>query len=93
MNDTIYREEAIEAVGANTWAGSRLSKLPSASPTLYGYRIEILALIATIMQKENVTPDKAIEYFNDIDRMYRIIIQEEKELLNRALRWSEGQEA
>jgi len=57
------------------------------------YRIEILALIATIMEKEKVTPDKAIEYFTDIDRMYRIIIQEEQELLNRALRWSEGQEA
>lgn len=93
MNDTIYRQEAIEAVGANTWAGSRISKLPSASPTLYGYRIEHLALIAIIMEKEGVTPEKAIEYFTDIDRMYRIIIQEEQELLNRALRWSEGQEA
>ena len=30
--DVISRQDAIEAVGANTWAGFRLEKLPSAQP-------------------------------------------------------------
>lgn len=101
MKDIIYRQDAIDALGDihpldyNAQAyKARIEKLPSAEPTtLYGYDIKHLALIATIMQKEGVTLEKAIEYFTNIDRMYQIIIQEEKELLNRALRWSEGQEA
>ena len=32
-DDTIYRQAAIDAVGANTLAGSRIRKLPSAQRT------------------------------------------------------------
>ncbi len=100
MDNIIYRQAAIDLI--KSWSGGydyietptdaavkSFEQLPSAEPTLYGYRIDILALIATIMQKENVVPEKAIEYFTDIDRMVQMIRDEEKELLDRALRWSE----
>lgn len=32
MDDLISRKAAIETVGINTWAGQRLSRLPSAEP-------------------------------------------------------------
>lgn len=32
MDDLISRQAAIEAVGANTWAGSRIRGLPAAEP-------------------------------------------------------------
>lgn len=32
MDDLISRNAALQAVGANTWAGARISKLPSAQP-------------------------------------------------------------
>lgn len=100
MKDTIYRQDAIDAIAEMGFKKTstvkailcRLETLPSAQPTLYGYCIEQLALIATIMQKENVTPEKAIEYFTNIDKMVQMIREEEKELLDRALRWSEGKE-
>ena len=34
MSDLIDRQEAIKAVGVNTWAGSRLNALPSAQPEI-----------------------------------------------------------
>ena len=101
MKDTIYRQDAIDALGdvhpldynARAYK-ARIEQLPSAQPiTLYGYRIEHLALIAIIMQKEGVTPEIAIEHFTNIDKMFQLIREEEKELLDRALKWSEGQEA
>ena len=100
MKDTIYRQDAIDALGDiypldyNAQAyKARLEKLPSAKPTtLYGYRIEQLALIAIIMEKECVTPEIAIEHFMNIDKMVQMVREEEKELLDRALRWSEGKE-
>lgn len=32
MDDLISRQEAIQAVGLTTWAGARISKLPSKQP-------------------------------------------------------------
>lgn len=32
MDDLISRQEAIQAVGLTTWAGARISKLPSTQP-------------------------------------------------------------
>ena len=34
MDDLISRQAAIKAVGATTWAGFRLEKLPSAQPEI-----------------------------------------------------------
>lgn len=100
MKDIIYRQDAIDALGdihpldynAKAYK-ARIEKLPSAEPILYGYRIEILATIAAIMAKENVSPETAVEYFMNINTIVQIIRNQEKELLDRALRRALGQEA
>ena len=98
--DTISRQAAIDML-KNRWKKTRnyegigddiaeecelyLKQVPSAQPTLYGYSIEHLALIAAVMQKEHVTPEKALEYFKDIQRMGQIIIDEQQEIIKRTV--------
>lgn len=53
--------------------------------TLYGYQIEHLALIARVMEKEGVTPEKAVETFGDISRIVQIIVEEQMEIIKRAV--------
>ena len=100
MSDLISRQAAIDAL-KNRWKKTRnyegigddiaeecelyLKQVPSAQPTLYGYSIEHLALIAAVMQKEHVTPEKALEYFKDIQRMGQIIIDEQQEIIKRTV--------
>ena len=91
MNDLISRQAAIDVMLAaldddweSDYAKDRMCELPSAQPTLYGYSIEPLALIATIMQKEHITPEKALEYFKDIQRMGQMIVDEQQEMIKRA---------
>lgn len=98
MADLIDRQAAIDEVAR--WTGYLdedmitriqigLNRLPSARPTLYGYSIEHLALIATIMQKEHITPEKALEYFKDIQRMGQMIVDEQQEMIRRAVeKWT-----
>ena len=102
MDDLISRQAAIKAIEdlPNCYNGFSdtydksciigvLEELPSAQPTLYGYSIEHLALIARVMQKENVTPEKAIECFKDIQRMVQMIIDEQQEMIKRAVeKWT-----
>lgn len=57
------------------------SRIRSAQPTLYGYNIEHLAFIARVMQKKNVTPEKAIEYFEELGTLVQMIIDEQKEII------------
>lgn len=92
MSDYIDRQAAIDAVNdvfvnhlptllpryedMPLKCASAIMRLPSAQPTLYGYKIEHLALIARVMQKENVTPEKAIECFEDIGRIAQMIVDE-----------------
>lgn len=102
MADLIDRQDVIYAVDA-VWAKwdvntidrfrdellEWITAMPSAQPTLYGYSIEHLALIARVMQKENVTPEKALEYFKDIQRMEQMIIDEQQETIKRAMeKWT-----
>lgn len=75
-DDTIYRQAAIDLVTDmefmnNTAKGilrDRLRKLPSAQPTLYGYKIEHLAYIAKVMEKEGVSAEYAVRTFDDMSR-------------------------
>lgn len=53
-----------------------VEQLPSAQPTLYGYQIEHLALIARVMEKEGVTPEKAVQIFADIGSITEMLINE-----------------
>jgi hypothetical protein len=62
---------------------------PSAQPTLYGYKIEHLAYIARVMEKEGITAEDAVRTFDDISRAVRMIIEEAQqkaeEMLNERL--------
>lgn len=60
-------------------------KLPSAQPTLYGYNIEHLDLIARVLQKENLTPERVAEALMDIGRIVAIVRDEFEESLRKAV--------
>lgn len=46
-----------------------LTVMPSAQPSLYGYKIEHLAYIAKVMEKEGVTAEYAVRTFDDMIRL------------------------
>lgn len=62
-----------------------IAQLPSAQPTLYGYKIEHLALIARVMEKEGVSPEKAVETFQNIVGIVQMIADEQKEIIRKAV--------
>lgn len=51
-----------------------IEELPSAQPTLYGYQIEHLALIARVMEKEGVTPEKVAELLRDVGKISEMVV-------------------
>lgn len=63
----------------------RIEALPSAQPTLYGYKIEHLAYIARVMQKEGVTAEYAVRTFDDMSRALKMIIDEAREAVEKQL--------
>ena len=62
-----------------------LRNVPSAEPTLYGYNIEHLELIARVLQKENLPPEKIVEALKDIGRIVAIVRDEFEEALRKAV--------
>ena len=91
MTDLISRQAAIDAVheefdGCLVWDESGettaneferiLDYLPSVEPTLYGYKIELLAYIARVMEKEGITAEDAARTFDDLARAVSWIIDE-----------------
>lgn len=64
---------------------SCIGRLPTAEPTLYGYKIEHLAYIATVMEKEGVTAEYAIRTFDDISRVLKMLIEEVQAKFEEAL--------
>ena len=94
--DTISRKEAIDGfyeMASDTdhlcTVGdyiSFLESLSSAQPTLYGYKIEHLAYIARVMEKEGITAEYAVKTFDDIKRAVKMILdetqQKAEEILN-----------
>lgn len=84
MNDCISRQDVLKLVDKG-WLISNgnyqkvrkmVESLPSAEPTLYGYKIEHLVYIAKVMEKEGVTADYAVRTFNDMSRVIKMIIDE-----------------
>ena len=63
-----------------------LSDLPSAQPTLYGYNVEHLELIARVLQKENLPPERVVEALNDIASIVAIVRDEFEETLRKAVK-------
>ena len=62
-----------------------LRELPSIQPTLYGYNIGHLELIARVLQKENLPPERVAEALIDIGRIVAIVRDEFEETLRKAV--------
>ena len=97
-NDLIYRQTAIDDIKgmpncpngySDTYDKEHiiavLEEVPSAQPTLYGYKIEHLAYIAKVMEKEGVTAEYATKTFEDISRAVRMIIEEAQQKVEEML--------
>lgn len=54
----------------------RFISFASAQQTLFGYKIEHLAYIAKVMEKEGITAECAVRTFDDMSRAIRMIIEE-----------------
>lgn len=59
-----------------------VDSMPSAQPTLYGYNIEHLELLARLLQKEDLPPERIDEVITDIDRIIAMV----KEVFDESLR-------
>lgn len=60
--------------------------LPSTQPTLYGYDIKHLMLIAEVLRKENLPPERVTEALMDIGRIVSIVSDEFEESLREAMK-------
>ena len=66
-------------------AENAIEQLPSAQPTLHGYNIEHLELIARVLQKEDLPPERVVEALTDIGRIVAIVRDEFEETLRKAV--------
>lgn len=62
-----------------------INSMPTVKPTLYGYKIEHLAYIATVMEKEGVTAEYAVRTFDDMERVLKMLIEEVQAKVEEAL--------
>lgn len=62
-----------------------IKHLPSVEPTLYGYKIEILAYIARVMEKEGITAEQAANAFDDLGMAVRLITEEAQQKMKEAI--------
>ena len=84
MSDLISRQAALKeaykiVVDGDTYEVVQVETLiglPSVEPTLYGYNIKHLELIAEILQKEGLSPDRVLEALTDISSIIEIIQNE-----------------
>lgn len=74
----------IEIINSNK-ALEAIKALPPAQPTLCGYDIEHLILIANVMRKENLPPERVVEALTDIGRIVSIVKDEFEESLRKAV--------
>lgn len=93
MKELITKTQAIVAVLSvipndgywNLEVEAAINRLTPVQPTLYGYNIEHLALIATVLQKENLPPERVREAITDISRIVAIVKAEYEEALRKAV--------
>lgn len=62
-----------------------IEQLPPVYPRLCGYKVEQLAIIATVLQKEGLSPDRVTEALTDIDRIISMVRDEFSEALKKAV--------
>lgn len=67
------------------WDKEAIENVPAAQFTLYGYNIEHLDLIARVLQKENLPPERITEALTDIGRIVAIVRDEFEETLRRSV--------
>lgn len=60
-------------------------RLPFAEQTLCGYKIEYLIMIANILKKENLPPERLAEALTDMGRVVAIVRDEFEETLRQAV--------
>lgn len=92
-NDCIRRQDAIETlmeifkrIPTNAIrAKTVIEQLPSAQPTLCGYDTDHLMLIAAVLRKENLPPERVTEALTDIGRIVSIVRDEFEESLRKAV--------
>lgn len=58
---------------------------PFAQQTLFGYKIEHLAYIARVMEKEGITAEYAVRTFDDMSRAIRMIHDETQQKVEEML--------
>jgi len=58
---------------------------PPVEPTLYGYKIEHLAYIARVMEKEGITAEQAVNSFDDLSTAVRLIVEEIQQKVEEAV--------
>ena len=63
-----------------------IMRFPSAQPTLNGYDVEHLILIAKLLEKENLPPERVSDALYDISRVVDIAMEEFKETLREAVK-------
>ena len=69
---------------ADKWI-KELREAPDVQPTLYGYKIEHLAYIARVMQKEGITAEDAARTFSDIGYAVSMIRNEALQKMEEAI--------
>ena len=69
---------------AEKWS-KELRDAPDVQPTLYGYKIELLAYIARVMEKEGITAEQAVNSFDDLSMAVRLIIEETQQKVEEAV--------
>ena len=92
MGDYIDRQAAIDAFYKYPnihWTTldvlAKIDALPSVQPTLYGYNVKHLELIARVLQKEDLPPERVTEALTDMGRIVAIVTDEFEETLRRAM--------
>lgn len=93
MSDLIDRQTAIDALERGAWgkewdktlARAMIESVPSAHSTLYGYNIEHLELIANVLRKVNLPPEKITEVLMDIGRIVAMVRDEFEETLRKVV--------
>lgn len=88
MADLIDRAAAIDALGTPhgiLYPIRTIEELPSVEPTLYGYNVKHLDLIARVLQKEGLPPERVTEALTDIGRIVAIVKEEFEESLRKAV--------
>lgn len=96
LNAEMYHKSFEVDDGRNVWNSGlwirykifeeAIRDAPTVEPTLYGYKIEHLALIARVMQKDGVTPEQAVQTFKDVQTIVLKVIDEISEAIERAFK-------